>query len=495
MRYGYFLFRLTLIALLLNAAIMPASGQTAAEQAQKWAKEAKDQQAKATAAAAKLDCKKPKTADKNALVDAVKKAVDAAKNAQAQADIAKKAAEDAGKTLDQNPKNKQAQKAKEDADKVAKDAQTAADEAAAAAKAALDEAPGMAAADAIAKELDGKDVSGNSKKKDAVQRLKKAAQSAAEANPCDPEEVKRAVRVELEKIKKEVSGNGEVRPWVDTLGEDMKKDKLISMPVTGHDDLVFTAHGTGRTTGHIADLTVFNPSAVAATVDLGACFIPSGGQYQPYIVPYIPAVTVAPHTSANIPLHGYCADIFTAPVPAGAGFPPVNTWIKAADLVAPGTGWQPQASNGWQLATSTGSVITTIPGSDIPLGHTIDFGAHPTAAANILLDALQRISQAYDQMHAGGAITTPFSGNPEKERESVIQQTLWIYTAALSGKTYKKEDFHANTLQQYETATGQDFSKIPQEQQKQIEQGVQDFWNTFSAVGAEAKVLKVQVGR
>ena len=87
------------------------------------------------------------------------------------------------------------------------------------------------------------------------------------------------------------------------------------------------------------------------------------------------------------------------------------------------------------------------------------------------------------------AISTPFSSNPEKEREAVIQQTFWIYTATTAGKEYKKEDFRANTIKQFETSTGQKFSNALPVTQKNVEQGVTDFWNTFEAVGVEAKVL------
>lgn len=476
------------MALFLSALAVPgALGQTAAEEAQKFAKEAKNQQAKAEEAAKKLDCEKPKSADKKALVDAVKKANEAAKSAQAAADKAKKDADTAAKNLDRNPKSKTAKAAKEKADQVAKDAQAAADEAAAAAKAALDQAPGMAAADAIEKELDKADVSGNSKKKEIIDRLKKAAQKAAEANPCDPEEVKRIIRVELEDIKNEVSGNKEMKPWVDSLGDKLKTNQLISLPAGGADALLYTARGTGRTTGHIADLSVFNPSGVPATVALGACFIPSDGSYQPYIVPSVPPVSVAPHSTANIPVYGFCADIFTPPAPAGALLPPVHAWITVAPPVA---GWRPDLANGWQPVRAPGSTVLTIPGTDTPLSHTIDVQQYPGEAAAVLLDALNKIATAYDQLKAGGAMTTPFSGNPEKERESVIQQTFWIYAAELSGREYRQADFHKNTVRQYESATGQPFSNIPEEQKKQVEQGVQDFWNAFQATGTEAKILK-----
>ena len=505
MRYLPFVFRFTLIALLLCTGAAPAAAQDPVKAAQEQAEEAKKQQAKAEEAAAKLDCEKPKTADKKALVDAVKKAQAAAQKARDLAVTAKKTADEAGKTLDRNPKSKQAQAAKDKADQTAKDTQAAADEAAAAAKAALDQAPGLAAADAIGKELDQADVKGNSKKPEAVDRLKKAAQKAAEANPCDPEEVKRVVRVELEDLKDEFKGNKELKDWIEKLGESLKTNQLISMPPGGADALVFTATGTGGTSGHIADLHVVNPTNAALTLAPTPCFIPSSGQYQPYIVPYIPIVTVAPHSTATIPLNGFCADIFRPSVPDGEPLPPVSSWVSADP--APGAtangqplptrtappataAWEPAAANGWKPAgPSNGALVPTYPGTAIPIGHTIDVGKYPTEAAPLLLDAIARIADAYDRLQRGGTVHTPFSANPEKERESVIQQTFWMYAAELNGRPYKMDDFRKNTVGQYETVSGHALAKAPKEHKKQVEQGVTDFWNTFQAVGVEAKVL------
>lgn len=247
--------------------------------------------------------------------------------------------------------------------------------------------------------------------------------------------------------------------------------------------LQIKATGTGRTTGHIADLTVYNPTNQIVTTEIGPCFIPSGGQYQPYIVPTPSPVTVQPGATANIPLQGYCADIFMPPVPAGVAMPPVNDWIVAGSLPAD---WSPSTANGWKSTMGSSAMI---PGTDRPLGHTIDLQKYPGEVAPLLLETITRITAAYNDLKENGGVATPFSGNPEKERESVIQQTFWIYAAELTGKDYKIEDFSQNTMEQYEAATGHNFEKQPAEVQNQVQGGVVDFWNTFQAVGAEAKVL------
>lgn len=216
-----------------------------------------------------------------------------------------------------------------------------------------------------------------------------------------------------------------------------------SLIIAQNNALQIRATGTGRTTGHIANLSLYNPTPAPLTFTLSPCYIPSGGQYQPYIVPTVTTATVPPGATANIPVKGYCTDIFTPPVPSGHTMPPFSDW--------------------------------TTPGQD------------PTSAA--LLDAIGNISTAYDNLKNEGSITTPFSGNPEKERESVIQQTFWIYAAGLSGRKYTKEDFKTNTIKQFETSTGLNFEKTDEKTQSNVYTGIDQFWNTFSAVGTEAKVL------
>jgi hypothetical protein len=205
--------------------------------------------------------------------------------------------------------------------------------------------------------------------------------------------------------------------------------------------LQIRATGTGNTTGHIANLSLYNPTNQTVAFTLSPCFIPSDGQYQPYIVPTVTTATVPSGVTANVPVNGYCTDISRPPVPSGDGMPPLSSWVTAEQ----------------------------------------------DATAASLLEAINSVSTAFDKMKNEGSITTPFSGNPEKEREAVIQQTFWRYT---SGDKYKKEDFKANTIKQFETSTGLAFEKTDEKTQSNLNAGIEQFWNTFEAIGAEAKVLK-----
>lgn len=314
--------------------------------------------------------------------------------------------------------------------------------------------------------------------------VKKKAQELGEKYPCDPEKV----RQELDKYLKELRNNRDcekLREWVEKLFpyDVEQKRYIVTVSLPMPNDVVATVTGTGRTTGHIATVSLYNPTDRPLSFEIPACYIPSSGQYQPYIVPSPTPVTVQPHTTANIPVRGFCADIHTPPVPSGSPMPPVQDWIPAGSLPA---GWSPSTANGWKPAPGSSALI---PGTDRPLGHTIDLGKNPAAAAPILLDAVARIAAAYDGLKNAGIVTTPFSSNPEREREAVIQQTFWIYAAELTGENYEVEDFSKNTIKQFEASTGQKFNAAPPATRENVEQGVNDFWVSFEAVGVEAKVL------
>ncbi|MBL7792430.1 MAG: hypothetical protein JNK77_08900 [Saprospiraceae bacterium] len=287
-----------------------------------------------------------------------------------------------------------------------------------------------------------------------------------------------------------------------------------------------TAKGTGRTTGHIADLIINNGTDQPFDIQLGpgskpnAFFIPSGGQYQPYIVPSLPPVTVPPRQTLTFPVEGYCVDIHRPPVPSGNGMPKPGEWLSipvpGPDIMAPGnlvniptaaalplndairilqntqapihqTGTPAAGSDCIRYPTTASP---TVPGTDIPITQPLIPDQQPGIVAPLLLDALNIITRTYDKLRDNNNIQTPFSGNPEKEREAVIQQTFWMFTASLSGDKYVKDDFRNNTIKQFEQTTSKPFSETPKPQQDKIDQGVDDFWDSFSAVGVEAKVLK-----
>lgn len=255
-------------------------------------------------------------------------------------------------------------------------------------------------------------------------------------------------------------------------------------------ELQYAARGTGRTTGHVITLTIHNPTDKASTFDLPACYIPATGTYQPYVVPYLPTITVGPGNMVEVPLQGFCTDIHRPPVPVGEAMTPVSSWVfpdpavpAETYFVADGSAWTPVAPD------AVSAVVPIIPGTDTPWPYTLDTEKDPGTTAGIFLDVIDRIRQQYDRMREQNLITTPFSGNVDKERESVVQQTFWMYTAAITGTGYDKDDFTQQTVKQYETYSGKPMSAAPPETKEKMEEGIDQFWGTFQAVGVEAKIL------
>lgn len=234
-------------------------------------------------------------------------------------------------------------------------------------------------------------------------------------------------------------------------------------------------------------LTATNDGSQAEILEIGPYYIPSSGNEQPYIVPQQGSVEIPPGGTIQVPINGYCADIRRPPVGDGQPMPPFESWIKPGPLPDK---WRPAPSAGWEPIDPAGNVPEIlIPGTDTPLGHTIDQDKYPVEVAPVLLEAINLITGAYDHLKDEGVIVTPFSNDRNREREAVIQQTFWMFTSALGGEEYDKEMFTEQLIEQYESTTGQDYDKAPVPVQQQLTGGVDDFWNTFQLVGVEAKIL------
>jgi hypothetical protein len=287
----------------------------------------------------------------------------------------------------------------------------------------------------------------------------------------------------------------------------------------GHPGMEFRSLSHGRTTGHVIDLILTNSGHQAVEISLPPFYIPSDGKYQGYITtpPSDPVIEVGPGTTITVPLSGYCSDIHKPPVPAGEPTVPIDEWITP-DMTGPGPKpgdelddavFKPVVTeteeNGQDLAyepitpgRTTPHVLTTsitYPGTDVPLRHTIDITTHPEEAAPILFDAMDRITQAFDSLQNRDLILTPFSGDLDREKGSVIQQTFWMYTSVLTGEPYAKEDFTDRMEDQFYSATDQQVEDTDSLTSARFYEGVDQFWSTFELVGAEAKVIRIAEGQ
>ena len=272
--------------------------------------------------------------------------------------------------------------------------------------------------------------------------------------------------------------------------------------------LKITATGTGQTTGHIANLSITNTTGSTVKINPQTCYIPSDGKYQPYVAT-IPGTSVPPGTS-YLQVKGYCANVYVHPVPDGNPMPLVSSWIpviqpgitipkggtnilstpempafKPEDIpgLVQSPGYTPFSSNASQ------AIMTTWPNTNTPFEGTIEPASHPKPFAPVLVEAVNRITKAFDDQKQAGNVKTPFSGEPEKEREAIIQQTFWIYTAAITGKQYQKEQFRDKVIKQFEDNTDTKTENLSKDERDKLENGIDVFWNTFINTSIEAKVL------
>lgn len=137
-------------------------------------------------------------------------------------------------------------------------------------------------------------------------------------------------------------------------------------------------------------------------------------------------------------------------------------------------------------------IIITYPGTDTSIDGIIDPKEDPSIFGAILVEAIRNIEKGYDVIKETGIYNTPFSSDLPRERDAVIQQTFWMYTAPISGETYTKEVFGGKIYDQFEDATGTSATALPEEQKEEIDSGIVDFWNTFQATGVEAKVISAE---
>lgn len=281
------------------------------------------------------------------------------------------------------------------------------------------------------------------------------------------------------------------------------------LPPSQAQSLKIIVTGTGQTTGQIATLSIINTTGSTVRINAQTCYIPSQSSYQPYVAT-IPEATVPPGTT-NLKIDGYCANVHAYPVPDGEPMPRITDWIpiKMPDTKAPPSGTNILTSPEVAAFTSdqipdlikapgytphstpsTSTMMPTWPNTTTTVEGTINAEAYPVTFAPVMVEAVNTISKSFDALKLSGRIQTPFSSNPKKEREAVIQHTFWLYTAQITGSTYSKEQFHEKVIRVYEDNTDSKADKLSKEELEKLTSGIEVFWNTFVQVGIDAKVLK-----
>ena len=283
----------------------------------------------------------------------------------------------------------------------------------------------------------------------------------------------------------------------------------VSTPLISQTKIAAT--GTGNTTGHIANLNVSNEGKERIHILSQIVYIPSAGQYQPYIAT-IPETTIQPGNTV-IAVNGYCVDVRTPPVPPGVQLPPLDTWVPVGNpngsvpvgfiAAVPSKTVTPfttsdisiiKSSPHYKIENVDPNAMITInwPGTITPVGGVFESDMETTFLAKVFAKVLEETEKAVKVIQGQTKYVTPFSANPEKEKESIIQQVIWIYSSALKGKEYKKEKFADNVYKEFEDLDGKTVASLPAEQKKEIDKGIDQFWNVFKATGVQAKVISIK---
>ncbi len=298
------------------------------------------------------------------------------------------------------------------------------------------------------------------------------------------------------------------------------------------------AYGTGQTTGHIATLVIVNtgdqPQALAPQI----VYIPADGNTQSYVGRIPRSQLVMPGDTTHVPVSGWCTDVHNPPVGRGEIMQP-SSWVPVAPLhadpaesepwarlagVSPGFVEPEYIPNVREVPFTTDSVqrfelgklmlrISSIdapprddaepifsepiffpnslypswPGTSKPVPFRIEPDIDPIAFAPLVVEMVLRVMEAVPKVQS--LYHTPFSADPQRERKTMTQQTIWIYMGLLTGESYEKDDFAENVFRQFEEITGQRIALLPEEKKEELQQGVEAFWNAFEATGVEAKVL------
>jgi hypothetical protein len=187
--------------------------------------------------------------------------------------------------------------------------------------------------------------------------------------------------------------------------------------------------------------------------------IPASDEHQGYVVPGGRGTTVPAGERRTVPIRGYCGDVRKPPVPAGAPLPNPSGWTVPVDPYKP-----------------------------LPVPGDPGFSDEPVEVK--IIGGAEAITRATRELQDSGELQTPFSSNPEREREAVDQQTIWRYTAELAGRPYTREEFGERLEEQYEQQTGIPIEETTEEDRERLTSGADDFWDAFELVGQKAKVLE-----
>lgn len=253
--------------------------------------------------------------------------------------------------------------------------------------------------------------------------------------------------------------------------------------VSNSDQLNVKVRGTGQTIGQVLLLEIKNrDNNSSGRLTIGPALVPGKGKTQAYVIPGPTEVEVPPGGTITVPIDGVCIDPDKPPLGSGDKGTDFGDWISVNPLP---DDWEPSPTTGWE--PDLGSPLLN-PVTENDLNHVIDIATYPEEVADLIGDYVVRIIDTYDYLSSVGEISTPITDRPLDERNAVIQQLVWKTAAALSGDEFTQTEWGERIFDQLPESG----ENLNEEEKEDINEGIEDFWNTATLVGVEAKVISTE---
>lgn len=253
--------------------------------------------------------------------------------------------------------------------------------------------------------------------------------------------------------------------------------------------------GTGRTTGHIATLTVKNLGFEPTVIVPATYYIPSDLIYQSYVGRITDTVRVGEDEVVEIKLFGYCADVSKPPARAKRAMIDFKEWILMVPpnqednrplVLRPDRQLKP-----WDVGKVPAEVRFTItptegtsvnwPGTQTKVSGLILPDKEPFETSSLIVAYLEELENAAIELRQQGRLRSPFQNQPDKEFTTLVQHAFWIVMARLTGVPYDREVFSERVNLVASVTTSQ--------QAAQRERGIVAFWRAFMQIGVKSSAF------